>query len=535
MIRINQIKWPKPAQKIELKQAVAKLLKCPPDAFYYDIVRLSIDARSRHPLAFVYSVDVTFQDEKRETSFLKKNKNKNITKSNTVFYEPLAKNLPEKKTRPIVVGSGPAGLFCAYLLALNGYRPILLERGKCVEERQKDVDAYWNGTEALNVDSNVQFGEGGAGTFSDGKLNTVVKDRYGRQRFILKTFVECGAPEDICYLAKPHIGTDYLKRVVANLRKELIRLGAEVHFETKVSELLLKEGAISGVKTQTGQTFFSDRVVLALGHSARDTFQMLQEQSVNMESKPFAVGVRIEHPREQIDRLQYKEHYGTMPLPTASYKLTHQCSNGRSAFTFCMCPGGYVVNASSEEGAIVVNGMSDYARDAHNSNTAVIVSVTKEDYGSDDALAGVAFQRKLEQAAFQEGKGKIPVQLWKDFVAHEPSKEFGAVVPCEKGAVTLADVTKCLPDFVTSAIIETIGVWGKKMPGFDREDALVLGVESRTSSPVKILRNERMQSNIKGIYPCGEGAGYAGGIMSAAIDGLKVAEAIIKEDEKNEG
>lgn len=530
MIRINQIKCKVTHTSKDLTQEIAKCLRLKPEQFTYDIIRQSLDCRPKHPLCYVYGVDVMLENSIRESALLKKLHNNNIMLSNTVQYHPHCTNKKVISDRPIVVGSGPAGLFCAYLLALNGYRPILLERGKAMEERTKDVDSFFAGDAPLHLESNVQFGEGGAGTFSDGKLNTVVKDKYGRQRFILQTFVECGAPKDILYLSKPHIGTDYLKRVVVTLRERIKQLGGEIHFSSKVTELTLQDGQIAGVVTENGTSYDSNHVVFAIGHSARDTFVLLYDQQVTMEQKPFAVGIRIEHPREQIDRLQYKEHYGTVPLPTANYKLTYQAENGRSVFTFCMCPGGYVVNASSEEGGIVVNGMSNYDRMAANSNSAIVAGVTPEDYEGEHPLAGVAFQRKLEQAAYRAGKGKLPVQLLSDFMKCQPSTKLGTVKPEVMGEYTMANVAECLPSSLVSAIIEAIVSWGRKLPGYDREDALVLGVESRTSSPVKIVRDTSFQSNIRGLYPCGEGAGYAGGIMSAAMDGMRVAEAIMGKE-----
>lgn len=534
MIRINQLKLNVGHSKRQLEQQIEQCLRIQPGTYEYEIVKQSMDCRPKHPLKLVYSVDIMLPSKELEQRILKKSNNNNVMSTKRAKYEPVLKHKVSLKERPVVVGTGPAGLFCGYVLALNGYRPILLERGQNVKQRSRDVEAYWNKETALKPDSNVQFGEGGAGTFSDGKLNTVVKDKYGRQRFILNTFVECGAPEDILYLARPHIGTDYLKTVVTSLRKRIEQLGGEVRFGSKVENLVIseKESGIPRVQAvilQNGERISASRVVLAIGHSARDTFQMLFDNQLQMEQKPFAVGVRMEHPRELIDALQYKEHYKSVQLPTANYKMTHQASNGRSVFTFCMCPGGYVVNASSEAGGMVVNGMSNYDRMADNSNSAIVASVTPADYEGNHPLAGVEFQRKLERAAFAAGGGEIPLQLFGDFCQGRVSKELGMVHPCEKGGYQFADVSGCLPESISSAIIEAVLTWNRKMPGYAREDALVTGVESRTSSPVKILRDEGFESNIKGLFPCGEGAGYAGGIMSAAIDGCKVAEAIMKE------
>ncbi len=530
MIRINEIKLDVGHSEEELRRAIEKKLRLYNRNFTYELVKMSYDCRIKHPLKVVYSVEIRLDSDSEEEKLVKKIKNKNIMSTKRVEFNPIVKNVPSFDRRPIVIGTGPAGLFCGYILALNGFNPILLERGKCVEERFKDVDAFWQEKEKLNPDSNVQFGEGGAGTFSDGKLNTSAKDKNGQQRFILKSFVECGAPEDILYLSNPHIGTDYLKNVVSNLRKKIIALGGEIHFSSKVVDFIMDKNGIEikGVVLEDGSKLLGDHVVLAIGHSARDTFEMLLDKGVHIEQKPFAVGIRIEHPRTQIDALQYKEHYGKVKLPTANYKMTYHASNKRSVFTFCMCPGGYVVNASSEEGCIVVNGMSNHARMADNSNSAVVASVTPDDYKGESPLAGIDFQRQLEQAAFIEGKGRIPIQLFEDFKNNTVSTEYGGVKACTKGAVAFGNIRRCLPESISSAIIEAVCAWDKNMPGYARADSLVLGVESRTSSPVKIVRNKELNSNIKGLYPCGEGAGYAGGIMSAAQDGIRVAMAVIK-------
>ena len=533
MIRLSQIKCDVGLSKASvckmLEKVIEKKLHIAKDTYRYQIHRKSLDCRPKHPLKEVYSVNVWCQDANQEASIVKKCKDKDVVLAKEVRYKTNIVDKREISKAPVVVGAGPAGLFSAYLLALNGYHPILLERGKSVDERAKDVDGFWDESRGLDPDSNVQFGEGGAGTFSDGKLNTSVKDKYGRQTFVLHTFVNCGAPEDIAYMAKPHVGTDYLKTVVKNLRQEIIALGGDVRFGAKVTSLQIDDGQVTGVKLQDGTVVETNDVILALGHSARDTFEMLYDKGLQMEQKPFAVGVRMEHPRELINALQYKEHKDHKGLPTADYKLTYQTINGRSVFTFCMCPGGYVVNAASEPESVVVNGMSNHDRMADNSNTAIVVSVTPDDFEGDHPLAGVAFQRQLEHAAFVAGNGKIPVQLFKDYQNGEKSTSFGEVMPCDKGAYQLANVRENLPEWVNSAIIEGVLFWDKKMPGYAKEDALILGVESRTSSPVKMLRDESMMSNIQGVYPCGEGAGYAGGIMSAAMDGLKVAECVMKK------
>lgn len=444
---------------------------------------------------------------------------------------------------PVIVGTGPAGLFCGYFLALHGYRPILLERGKAVEERQEDVERFWR-TRQLLPDSNVQFGEGGAGAFSDGKLNTLVKDREGRNRAVLQALVDCGAPAEILYQAKPHIGTDALCRVVRRMREEILRRGGEVRFGSQVTDLDIQAGRVSGVYINGSERLPCEQLALAVGHSARDTFSMLYEKGIPMAAKDFAVGLRVEHPQEMVNESQY----GTAApgaLGAASYKVAARADNGRGVYSFCMCPGGYVVNASSEEGLLAVNGMSYSGRDGCNANSAVIVAVTKEDYGSDHPLAGIAFQRRLERRAFLLADGKIPMQRYGDFRARverrtssgavEPMGGFRADAQCgdaglfqpqNRGLCAWADLSGILPEECNRAFVQGMEAFGKQIKGFDRADAILSGVESRTSSPVRILRDEGMQSAVGGLYPCGEGAGYAGGITSAAMDGLRVAERI---------
>ena len=426
---------------------------------------------------------------------------------------------------PVIIGAGPAGLFCTYLLAKAGFQPILLERGEAVEERQKKVEHFW-ATGELDPQSNVQFGEGGAGTFSDGKLNTLVKDQHGRSRFVLKTFVEFGANDDILYESKPHIGTDVLIDVVKNLREEIKQLGGEIFFHSQVTDLRMENDAIKAVEINHKEWLSTDAVVFAIGHSARDTFRMLYEHHIPMSAKSFAVGVRMEHPQKMINENQYGSNYPES-LPAAAYKLTRKVSEDRGVYSFCMCPGGYVVNASSEEGMTAVNGMSYHARAGENANSAMIISVNPEDFGSNHALAGVEFQRKLEKAAFIQGKGKIPVQLFGDFCKNQVSTSLGKIMPNTKGEWTFGNVRAIFPENLAAGLEEGIKGCEKLIPGFARKDAILLGIESRTSSPVRIERsNETMENVVKGFYPCGEGAGYAGGIMSAAMDGIKVAEAI---------
>ena len=427
-----------------------------------------------------------------------------------------------------MVGSGPAGLFCAYQLALHGYCPIVLERGQDVDQRIKDVEDFWNG-KPLNSDSNVQFGEGGAGTFSDGKLNTLNKDPFLRNKEVLKIFVKMGAKETILYDQKPHLGTDALVDIVKNLRKEIIRLGGEVRFGSKVTDLCLNEqGKVTGVEINGNEVLASEVVVLALGHSARDTFEMLHRRQVPMEAKEFAIGYRVMHPQSMVNESQYGlSNPEEINLEAAPYKLTASSEGGRGVYSFCMCPGGYVVNASSEENRLVINGMSYSKRDSVTANSAIIISVKQEDFGETGPLAGVHFQQKIEESAYKIGRGNIPLQLYEDFKNDKISCGFGEVEPCIKGAWEFANLRGILPKSLEDSFLEAMTSFGRKMKGFERGDAIMCGVEARTSSPLRICRKtETLQSEIEGLYPCGEGAGYAGGITSAAADGLHVAEKI---------
>ena len=534
MIRIPQLKLQIHHTDEELKLAVKKELRLSHENFTYTIKKRSIDARKKQELHFVYAIDVALPD-KEEQRILAKSKGKLVLapKEEYTFVPSGTKPL---NNRPVVIGAGPAGLFCAYFLAKHGYAPIVVERGEPMEERIKRVEEFWAGG-ALNPESNVQFGEGGAGTFSDGKLNTMVKDPSGRIRKVLEVFVEHGAPEEILYLNKPHIGTDNLRHVIVSMRKQMIEWGAEFRFSSKVTDLIVEEEKrVKGIEINGSTIVESQIVVAALGHSARDTFEMLVHKPLVMENKAFAIGVRIEHPQEMIGRSQYGEAY--TELPAADYKLTHQCENGRGVYSFCMCPGGFVVNASSEEGRTVVNGMSNHDRAEKNANSALIVTVTPEDFkeeGFSGPLAGMQFQRKWEEAAFKEGNGKIPVQLFGDLLREQKSVTIGEIVPNTKGDYAFAELNNCLPDYVVESLKEGILAFDKKIPSYAREDAVLLGVETRTSSPVRMVRGEDYQAEIKGFYPCGEGAGYAGGITSAAVDGIKVFEAITSVYSKNRG
>lgn len=533
MLRINQLKLPINRKKEEIENEILKIMRIPKERLLsYEIIRRSVDARKASDIHYTYSIDVNIRDEKE---FLKQNRNKDIIKSTTVEYKtPLIKK--EKFTyRPVVCGSGPAGMFCAYMLAKDGFEPIVLERGEPVEERTRTVEHFWK-TGELNPESNVQFGEGGAGTFSDGKLNTMVKDTTGRIRKVLQIFSEHGAPEEIRYLNKPHIGTDVLRHVVAGMREEIKACGGTFYFGARLTDFMVRDGQVTGVVWQEADKehiLFTNHLVLAVGHSARDTFDMLYKKGVPMEKKAFAVGVRVEHEQEFISRLQYKA--AAEQLPPADYKLTHTAKNGRGIYSFCMCPGGFVVNASSEPGRLTVNGMSNYAREGRNANSALIVTVGTDDFAKyakeDSPLAGIEFQRHFEKLAYETAKGRIPYQLYGDLLAGRASTGYGRIIPDYKGIGAPADLRSCMPDFVTETLLSGMLAFDRSMHGFADEEAVFSGMEMRTSSPLRILRDASLQSVIKGLYPCGEGAGYAGGITSAAVDGIKVYEKIAGQGE----
>ncbi len=493
------------------------------DLLDFHIVKKSIDARKKDEIKYIY---VLAAKVKKENQILRKLKNANVCIYERKHYSFTPQGNKKMNYPPVIIGMGPAGLFCGLELAKAGMKPIIFERGKSVEERVKDVEQFWQ-TGKLNTESNVQFGEGGAGTFSDGKLNTAVKDPTGRIQKVLDTFVEYGAPQEVRYLNKPHIGTNRLQGIVKAMREEIIALGGSVHFSSKMTDIVIEEGKVTGVVINEREMVPCDVLVLALGHSARDTFSLIYEKGLNMQKKAFAIGVRVEHPQELINQSQYGNEYEL--LPTADYKLTHQASNGRGVYSFCMCPGGFVVNSSSEEGRCVVNGMSNYERDAANSNSALIVTITPDDFMGNSVMAGVEFQRKWEEAAYRVGGGKVPVQLYGDFVSNQVSTQFRSVKPCIKGETQFANLRECLPQYVSDALMEGMTAFDKKIRGYADKDAIISGVETRTSSPVRILRNEMLESNIEGIFPCGEGAGYAGGITSAAMDGIRVYEAILNQ------
>lgn len=523
MIRVSQLKLPIHHTQKDLEHKIIRTLRLGDLPFSYEILRQSLDARKKDEKRFSYTVDVTVRDEGK---ILKKIHDKNITSVTKQTYRFPSPGPNALHARPVIVGFGPAGIFCAWYLARAGYRPIILERGDDADTRRKKVDDFWeSGT--LDPDSNVQFGEGGAGTFSDGKLNTLVKDTFGRNREVLKRFVEAGAPPEILYQQKPHLGTDVLISLVKTLRSQIEEMGGTVRFRSQVTDFVFQEHTLHAIEINHSEILPAQVCVLAIGHSARDTFYKLQERKVFLQPKSFAVGVRIEHPQAMINQDLYGEEDDPV-LGAAAYKVTHTCKNGRGVYSFCMCPGGFVVNASTEEEMLAVNGMSYQARDGENANSALIVTVTPEDFPEEGPLGGIAFQRSLEHAAWKAGKGCVPVQLFQDFQKNNTSKELGEIHPSIKGKWQFANVRGILPKEIGDSIEEGILEIAGKLHGFDRPDAILSGVESRTSSPVRITRDESMQSNISGLYPCGEGAGYAGGITSAAMDGIKIAEAIAR-------
>ena len=527
MLRLEGIKLPPEAGVEQLKRKAAAVLRCrEEDIVAVQVLRRAIDARDG--LRFVYTAAVEVKDEAR---LLKRCRDTHVSR-----YTPEVYTLPGpvkgSDLPTVVVGMGPAGLFAALVLAKCGVKPIVLERGRCVEQRQQDVRRFWE-SGILDTESNVQFGEGGAGAFSDGKLNTGTRDV--RHRWIMERLVEYGAPEDILWDAKPHVGTDRLRIVLRNLRRELLALGADLRFGHKLAGITVKDGCLTGLTVETAEGTYMltcRHALLALGHSARDTVEMLYGAGVAMTAKPFAVGVRIEHRQEDMDAAQYKQYAGHPCLPPSTYKLSCHLENGRSAFSFCVCPGGQVVAAASELGRVVTNGMSEYARDQENINGALLINVTPEDYGGQtDPLAGIRFQRQMEAAAYALGGGdyRAPCQRVEDFLLHRPTAAAGRVWPSYRPGVTYTDLHRCLPPFVAEAMEQALPLLERKIRGYAAPDALLTAVESRSSSPVRIGRNEMYQCNIRGLYPCGEGAGYAGGILSAAADGMRCAEQRIKE------
>ncbi|WP_338844672.1 NAD(P)/FAD-dependent oxidoreductase [Massilia sp. W12] len=535
MLRITELKLPLDHAPQELELAVAARLQVAAHAIRrIDVFRRGYDARKRSQIFLIYTLDLEVDDEAAVLARFANDPH--IIPSPDVGYHFVsdASKMAPGWQRPLVIGMGPCGLFAALVLAQMGLRPIVFERGKQVRERTQDTWGLWR-KRKLDPTSNVQFGEGGAGTFSDGKLYSQIKDpkHYGRK--VLTEFVKAGAPEEILYVSKPHIGTFRLVKMVQEMRAEILRLGGEIRFETQVTRLLLEDAGdgrqqLCGVELNTGEQIASRHLVLAPGHSARDTFQMLYEQGVYMEAKPFSVGFRIEHPQSLIDRARFGKFAGHPILGAADYKLVHHCKNGRSVYSFCMCPGGTVVAATSEEGRVVTNGMSQYSRNERNANAAIVVGITPEEDYPGHVLAGIDLQRELESRAFVLGGGNYdaPGQLAGDFVAGRASTEFGAVQPSYKPGVKLVDLSSVLPAYAIEAIREALPAFEKQVPGYFMHDAVLTGVETRTSSPVRIKRDDHsLQSlNTRGLFPAGEGAGYAGGILSAGVDGIRVAEAL---------
>ncbi len=531
MLRLTDIQLPLDHTEADLKNAILKRLKIDSDDLLnFDIFKRSYDARKKTAIVLIYTVDVTVQDDDALLHRVKDIQGQaKVGKTPDTSYKFVGHAKKVDFPRPVVIGFGPCGLFAALILAQMGYRPIVLERGKAVRERTKDTWGLWRKRE-LQPESNVQFGEGGAGTFSDGKLYSQIKDpkHYGRK--VLTEFVKSGAPEEIMYVSKPHIGTFRLVKMIEEMRGNIIELGGEIRFQQKVTDFDIKDGQICGLIINDHEKLVTDHVVLAVGHSARDTFQLIYDKGIYVEAKPFSVGFRIEHPQSIIDKARFGPNAGNKILGAADYKLVHHAKNDRSVYSFCMCPGGTVVAATSEPGRVVTNGMSQYSRNERNANSAIVVGISPEIDYPGHPLAGIDFQRKLESKAFEVGGGtyNAPGQLIGDFLVNRASTELGKVVPSYKPGITLCNLADVLPAFAIDAIREAIPEFDKQIKGFSLKDAILTGVETRTSSPIRIKRkDDDLQSiNTQGIYPAGEGAGYAGGILSAAIDGIKVAEAV---------
>ncbi|MEW5943596.1 MAG: NAD(P)/FAD-dependent oxidoreductase [Pseudomonadota bacterium] len=526
MLRLTEIKLPLDHPESALKAAIlARLGIAAGELLGYSIARRGYDARKRDAIFLIYNLDVELKNEAAALARL--HGDRHVSPPPDTTYRFVAQAPGRLISRPVVIGTGPCGLFAGLILAQMGFRPIILERGKPVRERTKDTFGLWRKGQ-LDPESNVQFGEGGAGTFSDGKLHSQIKDpkHYGRK--VLTEFVQAGAPPEILYVSKPHIGTFRLVGMVENMRATIESLGGEIRFQSRVEEIDIADGKVRGVVLANGGHIAADHVVLAVGHSARDTFQMLYDRGVHIEAKPFSIGLRIEHPQSLIDRCRFGKFAGHPLLGAADYKLVHHCRNGRSVYSFCMCPGGTVVAATSEPGRVVTNGMSQYSRNERNANSGIVVGITPADYPG-HPLAGIAFQRQWEERAFELGgrNYQAPGQLVGDFLAGRPSTAFGSVLPSYTPGVHLCDLGTALPDYAIEAIREAIPAFDRQIKGFAMHDAVLTGVETRTSSPIRITRKENCQSlNVRGLYPAGEGAGYAGGILSAAVDGIQVAEAV---------
>lgn len=525
MLRVSNIKLNIDDNKSKIKSSLLKKLKIKEtDLIKYFIYKESVDARKKGKIDFVYTVDVVVKNEDK----LIKKKLKDVVEIKQREYVGVESGTEKLQHRPVVIGSGPAGLFASLVLAQRGYMPIMLERGLDVDNRTKDIDNFWVDRKFKN-NSNVQFGEGGAGTFSDGKLTTRIKDK--RCSFILEEMVKAGAPKEIIYSGKPHIGTDILKNVVKNIRNTINSLGGEIRFNSKLENVIIEDGKVNAIIVNK-EEIPCENLILAIGHSSRDTYEMLYKNNIFMESKAFAIGVRVEHLREMIDKNQYGKYAGHPRLKAADYRLTYTTKNSnRSVYSFCMCPGGEVVAAASEEGLLVTNGMSYYSRDKDNSNSAIVVSVTPEDFEGNTPLKGMEFQRRYERLAYKLGgeNYNAPVQLVEDFLKDKNSSKLGAVKPSYKPGYEFKNISECLPNYVVDSLKEGFSSFDNKIKGFASNDAILTGIETRTSAPVRITRNENLESiSLKGLYPAGEGAGYAGGIISAAVDGVKVAENIIK-------
>ncbi len=526
MLRLTEIKLPLDHPEADLRAAILKRLGITSDALInHTVFRRAVDARKRSAISLIYTLDVELRDEAAVIASLETSRH--LAHTPDTGYHFVARAPDKLATRPVVIGTGPCGLFAGLLLAQMGFRPIILERGKVVRERTQDTWGLWRKS-VLNPESNVQFGEGGAGTFSDGKLYSQIKDPRYLGRKVLTEFVKAGAPDEILYVSKPHIGTFRLVGMVETMRATIESLGGEFRFQCKVTDLLIENEHVRGVVVNDGETITTNHVVLAVGHSARDTFQMLHARGVYVEAKPFSIGFRIEHPQSLIDSVRYGKFAGHKLLGAADYKLVHHASNGRSVYSFCMCPGGTVVAATSEEGRVVTNGMSQYSRNERNANAGIVVGITPEDYPG-HVLAGIDFQRQWESRAFELGGGNYnaPAQRVGDFLTRRASTALGEVTPSYTPGVCMTDLSSCIPDYAVQAIREALPAFEKQIKGFAMDDAVMTGVETRTSSPIRIKRNGVYESiNTRGLYPAGEGAGYAGGILSAAVDGIEVAEAV---------
>lgn len=532
MIRVANIQLPlsKAKNPSEERQALQDLLLnrlkvSERELKGFRIFKKSVDARKKKAICYVYTVDVELEQEE---GLLSKSRAKDLTLTPDLSYREVPSGTEKMAERPVIIGMGPAGLFAGLILARRGYRPLILERGEDVDTRTEKIKKFW-AKGLLDPESNVQFGEGGAGTFSDGKLTTLINDR--RCRLILEEFIRAGAPGEILYQSKPHIGTDLLRGVVKAIRQEIIAQGGEVRFQAKATDFLVRDGKLAAVVVNNGEKIPCQVVLLAIGHSARDTFEVLSKRGIALQPKPFSIGLRIEHPQEIIDKAQYGAFARFPGLGAADYKLSYHSPRGRSAYTFCMCPGGYVVAAASEEHGLVTNGMSEYKRDGMNANSALLVGVEPADFPGSHPLAGIDFQRKWERLAFELGGGNYlaPVQLTGDFLADRPSTGWGGVQPTYKPGVVFAPLKECLPPYVVDTLKEALLYFNTKIKGFAMPDSVLTGVETRSSSPVRIARDDYYQSNVRGLYPMGEGAGYAGGIMSSAVDGVRTAEKIIEK------